>query len=127
MRPLLQGGFALLMATMTAGAAGLAATGCGSSGPSGSSSGVASGSSGSASGSGASTGSSSGLSGSSSGSGASGSSASGASGGDAGACVFETLVTGLITQPPSMPVTCGSPLCGCTDNGMLITSVPGSF
>jgi hypothetical protein len=49
------------------------------------------------------------------------------SGGDAGGCVFETLVTGLITNSPSTPVTCGAPLCGCTDNGMLITSVPGSF
>jgi hypothetical protein len=128
MRPLLRGGSALLIATMMAGAAGLIATGCGSTSPGESSGSTASGSSGSGSGSGSSTGSSGGVSGSSSGSGASGgSSGSGASGGDAGACVFETLVTSLITQPPSTPVTCGTPLCGCTDNGKLITSVPGSF
>jgi hypothetical protein len=41
--------------------------------------------------------------------------------------VFETLVTGLITNPPSKPVTCDTPLCGCSDNGKTITSVAGSF
>jgi len=99
MRPFKAGGFALLIATMTA--AGVGATGCGSDALRGYP-GDASGDSSAASG-------------------------DSASGGDGGGCVFETLVTGLITNSPSTPVTCGAPLCGCTDNGMLITSVAGSF
>jgi ABC-type phosphate transport system substrate-binding protein len=53
------------------------------------------------------------------------------SGGDAGdgGCVFETLVTNMAasTPTPTTPATCDTPLCGCTDNGQLITTVPGSF
>jgi hypothetical protein len=104
MRPFNNAGrFALLVATMTA--AGVGATGCGSDalrGYPGDASSDSSGDSSSASG-------------------------DSSSGGDGGGCVFEKLVTGLITNSPSTPVTCGAPLCGCTDNGMLITSVPGSF
>jgi len=46
--------------------------------------------------------------------------------GDAG-CVFETLVTNLITDPPDAAIPCSEPLCGCTDNGQLIKTVPGFF
>jgi hypothetical protein len=49
------------------------------------------------------------------------------SGGDSGGCVFETLVTGLVTSPPPTPITCSTPLCGCTDDGKLIPSVKGYF
>jgi hypothetical protein len=117
MRPLTGGSLALFAAMMTAGMAGLVATGCGGSNnngpPSTEDSGSPDGSSGS------SGGSSSGSS--------SGSSDGSTSDVDAGGCVFETLVTGLITTPPAAPVTCNTALCGCTDNGKLITSVTGSF
>ncbi len=117
MRPLTGGARAHFAAMTTVGMAGLVATGCGSSnnnGPSTEDSGSPDGSSGSSSG-----GSSSGSS--------SGSSDGSTSDVDAGGCVFETLVTGLITTPPAAPVTCNTALCGCTDNGKVITSVTGSF
>jgi hypothetical protein len=41
--------------------------------------------------------------------------------------VFETLVTNLVATPPAQAIPCDTPLCGCTDNGKLITTVPGSF
>jgi hypothetical protein len=117
MRPLTGGSLALLAAMMTVGMTGLVATGCGSSNnsspPAIEDSGLPDGSSGS------SGGSSSGSS--------SGSTDGSTSDVDAGGCVFETLVTGLITAPPATAVTCNTALCGCTDNGKLITSVPGSF
>jgi len=111
----LQAAFALLIMGT---AASLTTVGCGSSSSGNhetTDSGSSSGGSGSSSGS---SGSSSGSSGSSSGS---------SSGGDGGGCVFETLVTNLVATPPSTAIPCDAALCGCTDNGKLITTVPGSF
>ncbi len=122
---------ALVFLVLGAGAA-LLAAGCGSSNSSkpGTDSGTdgASSSSSSGSSSGTSSGGSSGEDGGEDG-GDGGTASSSSGGGDAGdaGCVFQTLVTGIITNPPATPVPCGTPLCGCTDNGMLITKVQGSF
>jgi hypothetical protein len=109
-------------------AATLLAAGCGSSHNGGS--GTDGGTDGASSGGSSSGGSSSGE-GSDAGDGAANSSSSSSSsgGGDAGdaGCVFQTLVTGIVTNPPSAPVPCDTALCGCTDDGMLINKVQGSF